>query len=151
MLMMDHTALCDAMCHVLGNTCRIARTAKSYEWNAQGRGAILAQTCFRDQADELHAALEPIAQSILGLGAPAILDYSDTVVAITPPTAADVPTLERMIENLSEGQIEARHSIGAAIDLATQIDEQCMVHLLSERIAAHRSHHRGLMLLAAEL
>ncbi|MEL7137612.1 MAG: ferritin-like domain-containing protein [Pseudomonadota bacterium] len=147
----DRSTLCDALCHVLGNTCRISRTAKSYEWNAEGRGALAAQACFRAQADELHAALEPLAQSILGLGAPAILDYSDTVVAITPPTAADVPPLKRMIHNLSHGQVQAMHSIGAAIDLARGMDEHGVLSMLSDRITVHRAHRRSLSLLAAEL
>ena len=143
--------LCGALCHILGNSCRIGRTAKSYEWNVSGRGAVYAEVCFREQADEMHAALAPLARHIRSLGGRAILDYSDAVVVVNPPTAADVPVPAQMCENLAEGHKQAIHSIGAAIDIAREMDELPTIQLLSLRIEAHRGSLHRLSLITGAL
>ncbi|MEL6540313.1 MAG: ferritin-like domain-containing protein [Pseudomonadota bacterium] len=149
--MRGNTSLCEALCHVLGNTCRILRTAKSYEWNASGRGAILAQQCFKEQAEELDAAIDPIAYHILGLGGSAILDYSDSVVAVNPPASHVIPALADMISNLVEGHVQANHSVGAAIDIAREIDEVPTVQILAIRVDAHRAFRQRLLLVSDQL
>lgn len=133
----------DALCHVLGNTCRIARTARSYEWNVTGRHALTAEASFQDQADELMAATLDIARHVRGLGTIAILDYSDAVVEVNPPTHAAMPTLEKMCQNLASGHLQANHSIGAAMDIARELDEVPTFVFLAARIDVHRRHrHR---------
>ncbi|MDW4497862.1 ferritin-like domain-containing protein [Sulfitobacter sp. D35] len=149
--MNGQTDLCDALCHVLGNTCRIGRTTKSYEWNVQGKGALMAEACFREQASELEVAIEHLARHIVGLGGRAILDYSDAVVEVNPPTTSDVPDLATMVRNLKEGHTQAGLSVNAANDLAREADEVASVKLLADRLEAHRGHGRRLFLLAADV
>lgn len=144
---MQLASLCDAFCHVLGNTCRIARTAKSYEWNVDGPGAIEAARCFAGQASELETAIDPLAHHVLGLGGRAILDYSDAVVEANPPTIDLIPRLGDMVRILSDGHEQARHAIGAAMDIAQAVDEVPSVHILALRMDAHRQHRRQLLLL----
>ncbi|MEM8792418.1 MAG: ferritin-like domain-containing protein [Pseudomonadota bacterium] len=140
--------LFEALCHILGNTCRIERTAKSYEWNATGAGALDAARCFRAQADELQDALEPLALHVLGLGGRPILDYSDEVVAVNPPGCDEIPPLDEMVSNLAGGHEQAMHSLGAAMDLARAAEEMPTLILLASRIEAHRLHgHRLGMLM----
>ena len=78
--MTDVAILCDALCHVLGNTCRIIRTTRSYEWNVSGRGAELARQCFCEHATEQQKTVERVAYHIIGLRGRPILDYSDEVL-----------------------------------------------------------------------
>ena len=129
-----------ALNHVLGNTCRMARTAKSYEWNARGPGCVTAATQFRSQAREMHGAIESIASHIMGLGLPAILDYSDRVVALNPPTADEIPTLVQMIRELLSGHEQSGLSVQAVTDVAQEAGEFSTVSLMSSRIDAHRRH-----------
>lgn len=130
----------EALCHVLGNTCRLGRTTNSYEWNVEGHGALAAETCFQRQAKELHRSLGVLASHIRRLGAYAILDYSDSVVVINPPTVEEIPTLRQMIINLQEGHTQAKLSIFAAMDMAQEIDEVTTIQLLASRLNAHRDH-----------
>ena len=136
----DRPALSEAFCHVLGNTCRIERTAKSYAWNACGPGSYLISKMCREQADELSCATEPIAQHIVGLGTAAILDYTDAVVAANPPAASDIPAVNDMVTNLQEAHAQAAISIRAAMDVAKEADEWSSLIILAERLEAHRRH-----------
>ncbi len=143
--------LYDALCHVIGNTCRIMRTSKSYAWNASGRGAIVAQQCFIEQAEELHNAITPLALHVLGLGGAPIFDYSDAIVDIEPPSRNAIPRLPKMIDMLAEGHVQANYSICATIDIAREIDEISTVHILALRIDAHRGFHQRLRLISEQL
>lgn len=130
----------DALCHVLGNTCRIGRTAASYQWNVTGACAMSAAICFRDQAKELNQSLDDFAEHIRSLGAMAILDYSDSVVAVDPPTAAAVPPIREMFSNLHGGHVQACLSIKAAIDISKECDDEPSIQILARRLSAHRRH-----------
>lgn len=138
----------DSLCHVLGNTCRLSRTAQSYAWNATGQGAIIAQHVFRKQAQEMHDAVDMLAKHIIDLGGQPILDYSDAIVAVNPPTADDIPNLPKMVRNLQDGHAQAIHSIGAAMDIAREADEICTINAMASRTSAHRAFGRELTLLA---
>lgn len=146
--MIERDEICTALCHVLGNTCRIYRTTRCYEWNASGKGADLARMCFHDQANELATtALPEIASHIRALDGSPILDYSDGVVKIDPPTAQDIPTLSEMITNLRSGHEQANISISAAIDIAREIDEWPTLSFLTTQVTLHRLHRKRLGLL----
>ncbi|MEM7730907.1 MAG: ferritin-like domain-containing protein [Pseudomonadota bacterium] len=132
--------LIDACCHILGNTCRIARIALSYQWNVAGPGALQAEASFRDQSEELHGALAPIAEHIRSLGGAAILDYSDDTVMADIPTPSDLPDLLEMFQVMVDCHREACISIEAAIDIAEEAADRPGIRLLTDRLAAHRRH-----------
>lgn len=134
--------IADAFRHVLGNTCRISRTAASYAWNVTGPGARGASACFSEQAVELHASLDDIASHIRDLGACAILDYSDRVVTMNPPHSSHVPDIDAMFLNMCSGHAQACMSIEAAIDVSRSCDDEVGIQVLSSRLAAHRRHFR---------
>lgn len=140
-----------SLCHILGNTCRLSRTAKSYEWNASGRGSVLARQCFWQQADALHILIDPLAAHILELGGCAVLDYSDEVVSVDPPTSNAFPTLADMVRTLREGHDQAILSVGAAIDVARAADEESTVRLMASHLAAHRTWRHSLALVSADV
>ncbi|WP_299285050.1 ferritin-like domain-containing protein [uncultured Tateyamaria sp.] len=148
--MKQRAALCDALCHVLGNTCRMARTTKSYEWNVEGPGAEVARQCFREQARELDDIIDPIAKQVLSLGLRPVLDYSDGVVLINPPTAHDIPELSNMVSTLRRGHKQAALSVSAALDVARDADEMPAVGFLGAMITVHRLHRHRLSLLILE-
>ncbi|WP_299608637.1 ferritin-like domain-containing protein [uncultured Tateyamaria sp.] len=149
--MIEPAQLHESLCHILGNTCRLSRTAKSYEWNVSGRGAVLAQACFREQAEAMHMSIDPLAGHIVDLGGHAVLDYSDGVVAVNPPTANGIPTLSEMVRNLHEGHRQAIHSVGAAIDVAREADDESTVQLMAAHQAAHRAWRRRLALVEQDV
>lgn len=145
---LDH--LCDALCHILGNTCRMIRTTRSYEWNVAGRGAELARQCFNEHAMQQSEMVEPIACQILGLGGQPIFDYSDAVLEIDPPTKDDLPPLPEMVSRLSRGHVQAKISIQAAVDVAQACSETATQNLLVAQADMHRFQGYRLALLQAE-
>ncbi|MEM7545946.1 MAG: ferritin-like domain-containing protein [Pseudomonadota bacterium] len=140
----DVGALIEGLNHVLGNTCRIARTTRSFAWNITGAGGCMAIRCFNNQSDELSGSIEPLALHILGLGGPALLDYTDGVVEVNPPTVAAIPSKASMIDRLREAHRRAEASARAALDVALDDQEWPTVVHLSGRIDAHRAHAREL-------
>ncbi|MEM8795931.1 MAG: ferritin-like domain-containing protein [Pseudomonadota bacterium] len=133
-------SLIDACCHVLGNTFRISRITLTYQWNTMGQGAFQAEGCFKEQADELHTALTPIAEHIRGLGGVAILDYSDQTLSAAPSFFSELPSLSDMFQSLIEHHREACLTIEAAIDIAQESADWPSIGLLSDRLATHRRH-----------
>lgn len=135
-----NAALVDAFCHVLGNTCRISRLAASFRWNASGPGAPLSEMCFREQAEELHSALDTIAIHIRMLGGAAILDYSDATVEAIPNDPSAMFSLKTMHERLYASHTAACLSIETGIDLAEECGERASLRLLCHRLESHRHH-----------
>lgn len=148
--MTDVAILCDALCHVLGNTCRIIRTTRSYEWNVSGRGAELARRCFCEHATEQQRTVERVAYHIIGLRGSPILDYSDEVLEVDPPTKHDIPSLRVMVERLCRGHAQADTSVNAAADLAREFLETATVNLLVSQSEMHGLHSRRLELLRGD-
>lgn len=132
---------------MLGNTCRIYRTTRSYEWNVSGQGAEQARVCFHDQANDLSRSIPGIADQILGLGGSPILDYSDAVVTIDPPTHDEIPSQPDMITNLMDGHRQANFSVSAVADMVREIDELATLNFLAQQITLHRLHRHRLGLL----
>jgi len=95
----------------------------------------------------MHSALNGLATHVLGMEGAAILDYSDEVVALNPPTVKSIPALNQMVKTLKQGHDEAVFSIGAAMDLAREVDEAPTIQILAMRVEAHRQHKRKLTLL----
>lgn len=142
--------IADALCHVLGNTCRLARVAQCFGWNAVGRGALEAERCYLGQAEEMHAALDPIAQHIRMLGGVAVQNYSDDLVRIALPNGKAMPTLGEMTTAMSAGHQETCLSISASLDIARGFDDLTSMHLLTTRWGAHKAHIWRLLQLAGE-
>ena len=143
-------AICDALCHILGNTCRISRTTRSYEWNVSGKGAELARQCFHEHSVEQEVSVVPIAHHIIGLGGSPIFDYSDGVVEVDPPSKDELPSLPEMINRLSLGHTQANRSIRAAVDIAQQHNFTTTVVLLAAQSEMHRLQRHRLSLLRGE-
>ncbi|MEM9761678.1 MAG: ferritin-like domain-containing protein [Pseudomonadota bacterium] len=143
--------LADALCHVLGNTCRLARVAQCFGWNAMGRGALEAERCYLSQAEEMHTALDPIAQHIRMLGGVAVQDYSDDLVRISMPDSKLMPGLTEMTIAMSGAHEEICLSISAAIDVARGLDDPSSIQLLATRCGAHKIHAWRLTQLAADI
>lgn len=140
----------DALCHVLGNTCRLARVAQCYGWNAMGRGALEAERCYLGQAQEMHAALDLIAHHIRVLGGVAVQNYSDDLLQIAMPNGKAMPTLHEMTPAMSGAHEEICLSISAAIDVARDVDDLTSMHLLAARHGAHKAHIWRLTQLACD-
>lgn len=134
------SALGDALCHILGNTCRLSRTAMSYQWNVRGQDARGLASCLREQAEELHNCLDSIAEHIRGLGLPAVLDYSDVVVELNPPDKEFLPSQAEMISNLIAGHDQACFSLIAALDMSSEYGDHGTTQLLALRLNMHRRH-----------
>ncbi|MEO1315782.1 MAG: ferritin-like domain-containing protein [Pseudomonadota bacterium] len=136
---------------MLGNTCRLARAAQCFGWNAMGRGALEAERCYLDQAEEMHTALDPIAQHIRMLGGVAVQDYSEDLVRIALPYGRVMPGLIEKTIAMNGAHEEICLSISAAIDVARGLDDPSSVQLLARRYSAHKTHAWRLTQLASDI
>ncbi|MEM8792455.1 MAG: hypothetical protein AAGE80_12620 [Pseudomonadota bacterium] len=145
------SGLTQALCHVLGNTCRVARVAQCFGWNAMGRGALEAERCYLNQAEEMHGALDPIAWHIRALGGIAVQNYSDDLVRIAMPNGDTMLCLAEMTATMSDAHHEICLSISAAMDVARDLDDLSSMNLLAARCSAHKAHFWRLNQLACDI
>ena len=141
-------ALCEGLCHLLGNTCRLARATMTFGWNENGPGASARDTLLAAQAKELHRALDTIAAHAAGLGIAPVLDYTDVNLTLRLPTLSDaeagLPAGAAALNLLAEAHAEAAGSVEAAIDVALMAESYASLMLMTARLEAHRSHARTL-------
>ncbi|MEM8789736.1 MAG: ferritin-like domain-containing protein [Pseudomonadota bacterium] len=126
------------LCHVLGNTCRLARTSMSYSWNVTGPGARSFALVLEQHGAEMHDQLKPLALLIRGLSSPAYLNYHDTNLAVDPPRDGPMPGIEGMMAALVEGHRQASLSVDATLDLARDCEDAPSIAHLSAHLGLHR-------------
>lgn len=100
--------ICLGLCHVLGNSCRLARTTESYAWNVNGAGAAEIERVLLEQLAELQAGMTEVAGQITALGGAAVLDYADLIMDISPPDRGDsLPKPTVMLQQLMRAHEQA--------------------------------------------
>jgi DNA-binding ferritin-like protein len=134
-------AMAEAFGHVLGNNCRLFRTALCCSWNVRGRDALAAGAAFRAQADEMYAAQDQIAARLRFAGAAVVPDDSETII-VPRPAAADFDAMSaiEMAQLLATGHEGAILSIQAASDVAREVDDDGSMVVLGQRLVAHQTH-----------
>lgn len=134
--------ICFGLCHVLGNSCRLARTSETYAWNVTGAGSVEIERVLLAQVAELQAGMTDVAHQITALGGAAILDYSDLIMEISPPGRGDgLPKPTVMLQQLMRAHEQAALSVEAVGDVAIAFDEPMTQQMMAGRLRAHRQHH----------
>ena len=132
-------SICEALCHVLGNTCRIAATTQSFYWNINGPLALGLKPIFKEQYQEMHDALDRIALRGRALGEYVALDYSDAVLLPTLTTIASSKAVQ-MVSVLVEAHEASILSLNAAMDIADAYEDRATTSVLSWREEMQASH-----------
>ncbi|MEL6463794.1 MAG: ferritin-like domain-containing protein [Pseudomonadota bacterium] len=132
-------SISEALCHVLGNTCRIAATTQSFYWNVTGPQAASLKSIFAVQYREMHDALDRIAMRSRALGEFVAQDYSDAVLLPTL-LAISSSKSDQMLKILIEAHEASLLSLDAAMDVADAYQDRTTVALLANREEVQGQH-----------
>lgn len=137
---MDNTTLIDQAKIVLADTFVMYMKAHSYHWNVIGPNFPQLHDFFGNLYEELHGAIDPLAEHIRALDsfAPATLVRMSDLSTIKEDEK--IPTTENMIRNLIDANEKVMNTLVLARQKAEVAEMYGYVNFLEERIMIHAKH-----------
>lgn len=130
-----------AMKIVLANTFVMYFKAHSYHWNIEGKNFSEYHEFFGDLYEELHGAVDPIAEQIRALDAYAPFGLEDLYDAKTiADDQSRVVLPQQMFSNLLQANTSLISSLDKAFELATYAKKQGLCNYLADRLDIHAKH-----------
>ena len=133
--------LAAAMHIVLSNTYVMAFKSSSYHWNVEGMFFPQFHDFFGDLYEELHGAIDPIAEQMRAIEA-----YGPSSLAeVLRNTTCTEDTFRRsgvrdMIDSLLNANMSTVESLNAAFTMAEQQGNQGLMDFISGRLDTHAKH-----------
>ena len=125
----------------LANTFVLYFKAHSYHWNVEGIYFKQYHDFFGSLYEELHGAVDPLAEHIRVLDsyAPATMEelYKFATIAESKLVGTDI---QNMLNTLLEGNDEVLSCLDEALTIATGENRQGLANFLADRIEAHEKH-----------
>lgn len=126
---------------VLGNTFVMYFKAHSYHWNVEGSDFAQYHSFFGDLYEELHGAIDTIAEEIRACQDYAPFSMSDLYRMKTIEEDTSRPdTCAGMIGNLLSANNEVIESLNKLFKSATDANEQGLADFAAGRIDTHKKH-----------
>lgn len=130
----------NALKKVLADTFKMYFKTHSYHWNVIGPNFPQYHEFFGSLYEELHGAVDPIAEHIRAVNsfAPSSLGRIGELSNI--PEADVIPTAEKMFANLIEDNKTVISSLKVAYELAEKEGELGLANFLQDRMDIHAKH-----------
>ena len=126
---------------VLGNTFVMYFKAHSYHWNVESSDFAQFHSFFGDLYEELHDAIDAIAEEIRACNEYAPISMSDLYRMKTIEEDVVKPTNSTtMIGNLLAANNEVIESLNKLFKSATDANEQGLANFAADRIDKHKKH-----------
>jgi starvation-inducible DNA-binding protein len=125
---------------VLADTFTMYMKAHSFHWNVIGPNFPQYHDFFGDLYEELHGAVDPIAEQIRAVNsfAPSSLARIKELTRIEESDT--IPTSERMFQILINDNNIVLDALKQAYDLAEKEDELALANFLQDRMDVHKKH-----------
>lgn len=132
--------LIDQLKKVLADTFVMYMKSHSYHWNVEGHNFVQMHTFFGDLYEELHGAIDPIAENIRTLDAYAPGSLSRMVELSSISDENTIPPCEMMVVYLSAANGTVLNSLKRAHSLAEEHNNTAIASFLETRLEAHEKH-----------
>lgn len=125
---------------VLADTFTMYMKAHSFHWNVIGPNFPQYHDFFGNLYEELHGAVDPIAEQIRAVNsfAPSSLARIKELTRIEESDT--IPTSERMFQILINDNNIVLDALKQAYDLAEKEDELALANFLQDRMDVHKKH-----------
>jgi len=132
--------LVDKTKEVLANTFVLYMKAHSYHWNVIGSDFPQLHKFFGKLYEELHDAVDVLAEQLRQLDSFAPATLSRMVELSTLTEDEKIPTAANMVNNLIAANDKVINSIHECYKMAEQLEMYAHSNILQDRLSAHLKH-----------
>lgn len=132
--------LIEIMRKVLADTFAMYLKAHNYHWNVEGPNFPQYHDFFGKLYEELHDAVDPIAEEIRSLDAYAPGSFSRFIELTEIEDETNVPMAREMALKLLRDNDTVLNTLNIAFKLADQFDRQGLADFVAGRIDVHNKH-----------
>jgi starvation-inducible DNA-binding protein len=132
--------LIEIMRKVLADTFAMYLKSHNYHWNVEGSNFPQYHEFFGNLYEELHDAVDPIAEEIRALNAYAPGSFTRFMELTDIQDELLIPTGVEMAGKLSADNEKVLATLNMAFKLANQLDKQGLADFLAGRIDVHNKH-----------
>ena len=132
--------LIELMRKVLADTFTFYLKSHAFHWNVEGPHFAEYHGFFNDLYNELHDAVDPIAEHLRTLQAFAPGSMKRFLELTEIEEEFNVPSPIEMIVKLKDDNQIVLNTLDMALKFATNFDKQGLVNFLGERIDVHEKH-----------
>ena len=132
--------LIEIMRKVLADTFAMYLKAHNYHWNVEGPNFPQYHDFFGKLYEELHGAVDPIAEEIRSLDAYAPGSFSRFMELTEIEDETNVPMAREMALKLLRDNDTVLNTLNVAFKLADQFDRQGLADFIAGRIDVHNKH-----------
>jgi starvation-inducible DNA-binding protein len=130
----------EIMKKVLADTFALYLKAHNYHWNVEGMNFPQYHEFFGNLYEELHDAVDPIAEKIRSLEAYAPGSFTRFMELTDIEDETSVPAGVEMARRLMTDNEKVIGTLNVAFKLADQLDKQGLADFLAGRIDVHNKH-----------
>ena len=132
--------LVEIMRKVLADTFAMYLKAHNYHWNVEGPNFPQCHDFFGKLYEELHGAVDPIAEEIRALDAYAPGSFSRFLELTEIEDETNIPMSREMALKLLRDNDVVLNTLNVAFKLADQFDRQGLADFIAGRIDVHNKH-----------
>jgi len=130
----------EIMKKVLADTFALYLKAHNYHWNVEGQNFPQYHKFFGNLYEELHGAVDPIAEEIRALDAYAPGSFTRYMELTEIEDDTTVPTDIEMARRLMVDNERVIASLNVAFKLADTMDKQGLADFIAGRLDVHNKH-----------
>jgi len=130
----------EVMKKVLADTFAMYLKTHNYHWNVEGPLFSQYHSFFGTLYEELHDAVDPIAEEIRALDVYAPGSFTRFMELTDIEDETIIPDSREMVRRLSLDNDKVLQSLNVAFKLATNFDKQGLADFLAGRIDVHNKH-----------
>ena len=130
----------EMMKKVLADTFALYLKAHNYHWNVEGSNFPQYHEFFGNLYEELHGAIDPIAEEIRSLDTYAPGSFTRFMELTDIEDEVSVPAGVEMARRLMADNEKVLGTLNIAFKLADQLDKQGLADFLAGRIDGHNKH-----------
>ena len=132
--------LIEIMRKVLADTFAMYLKAHNYHWNVEGSNFPQYHEFFGNLYEELHGAIDPIAEEIRALNAYAPGSFSRFLELTEIEDELSIPNGLEMARRLSSDNEKVLATLNMAFKLADEFDQQGLADFIAGRLDTHKKH-----------
>lgn len=132
--------LVEMMKKVLADTFAIYLKAHNYHWNVEGINFAQFHEFFGNLYEELHGAVDPIAEQIRALDSYAPGSFTRYMELTDIEDETTVPMCQEMARRLLADNEKVLATLNMSFKLANEFDKQGLADFLAGRIDIHNKH-----------